>query len=105
VIETGRKIIGAGRYGQEGTGRVQQAWVLDPDRVRNFRAGQAAWVHGNACAYVQVARRRRSPLALPAGARAAEPRQARAQAVPGAGPGPGRPAVPGPEIPLPGAAS
>jgi hypothetical protein len=63
VIETGRKIIAAGRYGDEGTGRVQQAWVADPDRVRNFRA---AWIHGNACTYVLVAPYRRSPLPLPA---------------------------------------
>jgi hypothetical protein len=32
VIETGRKIIGPGRYGDEGTGRLQRAWVADPDR-------------------------------------------------------------------------
>jgi hypothetical protein len=55
VIETGRKIIGPGRYGDEGTGRLQRAWVADPDRIRNFRPGQAAYLHGAACTYVHVA--------------------------------------------------
>jgi hypothetical protein len=66
VIETGRKIVGPGQYGEEGTGRLQRAWVTDPDRVRSFRAGQAAWICGNACTYVRVAPYRRSPLPLPA---------------------------------------
>jgi hypothetical protein len=73
VIEVGRKILGRGRYGDEGTGRIQRAWVVDPDRVRNFRAGQAAWIHGAACTYVQVAPYRRSPLPLPAPSRELEP--------------------------------
>jgi len=73
VIETGRKIIGPGQYGEEGTGRLQRAWVTDPDRVRNFRAGQAAYINGNACTYVQIAPYRPSPLPLPA---AAEPASA-----------------------------
>ena len=102
-VETGRKIVGGGRYGEEGTGRVQQAWVVDPDRVRNFRAGQAAYIYGAACTYVQVAPYRRSPLALPAGptvAVAAEPvpgaRRLALEAAPGGDVGPG------PEVPLPG---
>ena len=109
VIETGRKIIGSGRYGEEGTGRLQRAWVFDPDRVRNFRAGQAAYIHGNACTYVQVAPYRPSPLPLPA---APEP----VPLMPGAtdeepsgdtgpeGPdGPEEPGMPaGPAVPLPG---
>jgi len=68
VIEVGRKIIGRGRrvYGDEGTGRVQYAWVVDPDRVRGFAPGQAGFVCGNGCTYVQVAPYRRSPLPLPA---------------------------------------
>jgi len=66
VIETGRKIIGLGRYGDEGTGRLQRAWVADPDRIRNFRPGQAAYLHGAACAYVHIAAYRRSPLPLSA---------------------------------------
>ena len=55
VIEVGRKIIGRGRYGDQGTGRVQYAWVVDPDRVRDLGPGQGAFISGNACTYVQVA--------------------------------------------------
>jgi len=81
VIETGRKIISGGRYGDEGTGRIQHARVVDPDRVRNFRAGQAAWIHGAACTYVQVAPYRRSPLPLMAPGQPGEP-----ESVPSAAP-------------------
>jgi hypothetical protein len=96
VIETGRKIAGRGRYGEEGSGRVQRAWVVDPDRARDFSAGQAAWIHGNACTYVQVAAYRRSPLPLPAAPAAG------AAVLP---PGAGQQAVEapaGPVVPLPG---
>jgi hypothetical protein len=111
VIETGRKIIGPGQYSGEGTGRLQRAWVVDPDRVRNFRAGQAAWIHGAACTYVQVAPYRLSPVPLPS---APEP----VPAFPGLGlgeDGPPRDSPPGqagngggpgvpaePAVPLPG---
>ena len=106
VIETGRKIIGPGRYGQEGSGRLQRAWVTDPDRVRGFRAGQAAWISGNACTYLHVAPYRRSPLPLPAGPEPAPLILAVQDQEPGDGagpdgpPGPGVPA--GPAVPLPG---
>jgi hypothetical protein len=43
---------------------VQNAWVADPDRVRNFRPGQAAWIRGNACTHLHVAPWRRPPRAL-----------------------------------------
>src|SRR6266542_4086510 len=70
VSEVGRKSIGRGRrvYGDEGTGRVQHAWVVDPDRVRDLRPGQAVFIAGNGCTYVQIAPYRRSPLPLPAAA-------------------------------------
>ncbi len=104
VIETGRKIVGPGQYGEEGTGRLQRAWVVDPDRVRNFRAGQAAYIWGNACTYVQVAPYRRSPLPLPPGPEPMPP-------VPGlvdesaAGDSAGGPVTAGPAVPLPGGES
>jgi hypothetical protein len=101
VIETGRKIVGPGRYGEEGTGRLQRAWVVDPDRVRNFRAGQAAWVSGNACTYVQVAPYRASPVPLPA---APAPAPVMDAGLPGEEPPPdaGRQVPAGPVLPLPG---
>lgn len=100
VTEVGRKIVRPGRYGDEGSGRVQNAWVADPDRVRNFRAGQAAWIHGNSCVYVQVAPWRRAPLALSAGPVPAEWPTAAGGAPAPAGEPAGWPA--GPEVPLPG---
>jgi hypothetical protein len=99
VIEVGRKIIARGRYGDEGTGRVQHAWVADPNRVRNFRAGQAAWIHGNACTYVQVAPYRRPPLALPARQQQTADGTARVPAPVAVEAGPA--ARGGPDIPLP----
>ncbi|HLQ57131.1 MAG TPA: hypothetical protein VK162_23025 [Streptosporangiaceae bacterium] len=67
VIETGRKIISGGRYGDEGTGRIQHAWVVDPDRVRNFPGG--AGVDPRRGVHVCAGRpQRRSPLPLPVGA-------------------------------------
>ena len=95
VIEVGRKLIRPGRYGDEGSGRVQNAWVADPDRVRNFRAGQAVWIHGNACTYVQVAPWRRPPAALAPAVTDDTPVLADAEAAP-------RLAVAtGPQVPLP----
>jgi hypothetical protein len=102
VIETGRKMIARGRYGDEGTGRVQHAWVVDPDRVRNFRPGQAAWIYGNACTYVQVAPYRRSPLALTVRPEPVPARPEQAPLAVEAGPGHGdRPGRQGPPLPLP----
>jgi hypothetical protein len=98
VVEVGRKIAGRGRWGEEGSGRVQRAWVVDPDRARDFQAGQAAWIHGNACTYVQVAAYRRSPLPLPSAAGLVTPsRQAGQQAGGEMGVAPA-----GPVVPLPG---
>ena len=102
VIETGRKILGSGRYAEEGTGRLQRAWVTDPDRVRDFRAGQAAWIHGNACTYLQVAPYRRSPLPLPAAPQPVPLMPGASDEEPPAGAGPDGPGVPGPAVPLPG---
>ena len=103
VIETGRKMIGSGRYAEEGTGRLQRAWVTDPDRVRGFRAGQAAWIHGNACTYVQVAPYRRSPLPLPSAPHPVPMIAAAGEEEPPASGGPDGPGVAaGPAVPLPG---
>ncbi len=101
VIEIGRKIVGPGQYGEEGTGRLQRAWVVDPDRVRNFRAGQAAWIHGNAATYVQVAAYRRSPLPLPAAPEPTPPVPGLVDESTGEGKAAG-PVRAGPAVPLPG---
>ena len=98
VIEIGRKLVRPGRYGDEGSGRVQHAWVADPDRVRNFRPGQAAWIRGNACTYVHVAPWRRPPLALEAPRREPAARPARTELMPAPRRAIG---LAGPQVPLP----
>jgi hypothetical protein len=49
VLESGRKLLGAGRTGDEGTSRVAHTWTVDPDRIRQLATGQAAYIrHGGA---------------------------------------------------------
>jgi hypothetical protein len=89
-VETATKVIG-GMWGDEGSSRVQRAWTVDPGIARALATGQAAFIHGGGCTWVQVARPRLSPLPLPPPPRrpvviipppAAEPQPAPA-AVPG----------------------
>ncbi len=67
VVETATKVIGA-VWGDEGSSRVQHAWVADPGIARRLTAGQAGYIHAGGCTWVQVARPRPSPLALPVAA-------------------------------------
>lgn len=64
-IEIGRKIVDGG-YGDEGPARLQDTYVVDPNKVRAFLTGQAAFIEGNAATYLQVAPYRPLPYALPA---------------------------------------
>jgi len=63
VLETAHKLIG-GRWGDEGTTRLQHAWTADPDLIRRMRTGQACYISHGTATYVQVARPRPSPLTL-----------------------------------------
>lgn len=65
VIETATKLVGAMR-GDEGTSRVQHAYVADPGIARRLDTGQAGYITRGGCTWVQVARPRPSPLSLPA---------------------------------------
>jgi hypothetical protein len=65
VIETATKML-ATAWGDEGTSRVQHAWTVDPGIARSLQVGQAAYIAGGGCTWVQIARPRPSPLALPA---------------------------------------
>jgi hypothetical protein len=64
VIETATKLLG-NVWGDEGTSRVQHAWTVDPGITRRLATGQAGYIHGGACTWVQIARPRPSPLSLP----------------------------------------
>lgn len=101
IIETGHKITGPGRTGDEGSSRVQHTWTVDPNRIRRLDTGQAAYVRHGGVTFVQVApvpaARYAAPIPPP-------PAQATAPAVaaaptpapwPGTGPAPA-PADPGP---------
>jgi hypothetical protein len=64
MIETATKVIG-GMWGDEGSSRVQHAWTVDPGIARRLDTGQAAYIAGGGCTWVQIARPRPSPLPLP----------------------------------------
>ena len=64
IIETATKVIG-GMWGDEGSSRVQHAWTVNPQIARGLDTGQAAYIHGGGCTWVQIARPQPSPLPLP----------------------------------------
>jgi hypothetical protein len=91
IVETATKVIG-GMWGDEGSSRIQHAWTVNPGIARALDTGQAGYIHGGGCTWVQVARPRPSPLPLPPPhrprvvvipPRAAEPQTAPHAAVPG----------------------
>lgn len=61
VIESGRKLLGQGRTGDEGTSRVAHTWTVHPDRIRQLATGQAAHIRHGGATFVQIA-----PAATPA---------------------------------------
>ena len=63
VIETATKVIGT-MWGDEGSSRIQHAWVADPGIARRLATGQAGYIHVGGCTWIQIARPRPSPLAL-----------------------------------------
>jgi hypothetical protein len=91
IIETATKVIG-GMWGDEGSSRVQHAWTVDPGITRALDVGQAGFIHGGGCTWVQVARPRPSPLPLPPPCRppamVIAPPAAEPQAEPAGVPGP-----------------
>ena len=65
IIETATKVIG-GMWGDEGSSRVQHAWMVNPQIARGLDTGQAAYIHSGGATWVQIARPQPSPLPLPA---------------------------------------
>jgi hypothetical protein len=63
IIETATKVVG-NMWGDEGSSRVQHAWNVDPGIARSLQAGQAGYIHGGGCTWVQIARPRPSPLPI-----------------------------------------
>jgi hypothetical protein len=73
VLESAHKLIGAA-WGDEGTTRAQHAFTADPGLIRDLTAGQACYIRGAGCTFVQVARPKPSPLTLAAARRPAPPK-------------------------------
>jgi hypothetical protein len=70
VIETATKIVER-EPGDEGSSRVQHAWVADPGIARRLATGQAGYIHAGGCTWIHVPRPRPSPLTPAAPARPA----------------------------------
>ena len=89
ITDTSRRLIGIPVWSHQGTSRVRQAPVVDPDLIRALDVGQAAYIYRGGVTYVQVKRLVTAPAALPPPAAGPAPRAAPAvaRAAP-AGPGP-----------------
>ena len=70
ILEAGRKLLGAGRTGDEGTSRIAHTWIADPDRIRQLATGQAAYIRHGGATFINVtpapAHRPRAPRPAPA---------------------------------------
>jgi hypothetical protein len=54
ILESGRKLLGAGRTGDEGTSRIAHTWIVDPDRIRQLATGQAAYIRHGGATFITV---------------------------------------------------
>jgi hypothetical protein len=79
VLESGRKLLGAGRTGDEGTSRIAHTWIADPDRIRQLATGQAAYIRHGTATFITIkpapATTRRPATPRPAPAQNPPPRQ------------------------------
>jgi hypothetical protein len=62
ILESARKLLGPAT-GDEGTSRVQHTWVVDPDRIRQLRTGQACRIQHGTAAYAHIVPARATPAA------------------------------------------
>ena len=80
ILESGRKLLGGGRTGDEGTSRVAHVWTVDPDRIRQLATGQAAYIRHGGATFINITPAATPPA--PAGPGQAAPRPAPAQRPP-----------------------
>jgi hypothetical protein len=66
IAETATKITG-NQWDDEGSTRIQHAFVADPGIARRLDTGQAGYLHRGGCTWVQVARPKPSPIPHPPG--------------------------------------
>jgi hypothetical protein len=94
ITDTSRRLIGIPVWSHQGTSRLRQAPVVDPDLIRALDVGQAAYIYRGGVTYVQVKRLVTAPAALPPPAAGPAPRAAPAAARAA----PARPAVQLPDV-------
>lgn len=73
ATDTSRRLLGAARWGREGSSRLQDIPVADPGLIRALDVGQAAYLYRGGVTYVQVKRMVAGPAALAAGSPASAP--------------------------------
>jgi hypothetical protein len=74
ITDTSRRLLGIPVWSHQGTSRVRQAPVADPDLIRALDVGQAAYIYRGGVTYVQVKRLVTAPAALPPAAAGPAPR-------------------------------
>ena len=65
ITDTSRRLLGIPVWSHQGTSRIRQAPVVDPDLIRALDVGQAAYIYRGGVTYVQVKRLVTAPAALP----------------------------------------
>jgi hypothetical protein len=66
-VDTSRQLAGRLRWTRRGSSRLRDKPVADPDRIRAFEPGQAAYIHHGGVTFTQVKRLIAGPAALVAG--------------------------------------
>jgi hypothetical protein len=84
VTASSRRLLGAGRWGRQGSSRTREVPVADPELVRALDVGQAAYIYRGGVTFVQVKRMVAAPAALSRAPAAAPAPAAPAAAVPAA---------------------
>ena len=92
-VDTSRDLAGRLRWTRHGSSRLRDKPVADPDRIRAFEPGQAAYIHHGAVTFTQI-----KPLIAGPAAGGTRPSGQPAEARPDAPEGP-RAAVP-PDVPV-----
>ena len=107
ILEAGRKLLGPGRTGDEGTSRIAHTWIADPDRIRQLATGQAAFIRHGGATFINVtpapATTQRPPSPRPAPRQLPQPAQDQPPPPPEQPPPPAdqRPRWPNTPLPIP----
>jgi len=64
ALDTSRRLLGVARWGREGSSRVREEPVADPELIRRLGVGQVAYIYRGGVTFVQVKRLLAAPAAL-----------------------------------------